>query len=338
MTHQDIHPSRPQAVEAAHALRAADIDPQAAKRAERQVAGMFAAASLLILAAVVTYAVIPWDAFVGLPVLGDVNALNFSLGLAFGLGTFLIGAGAIHWAKKLMPDVEVVEERSPNRSSDEDREAVSQAFAAGVADSGIVKHGIIRRSLLGAMALFPLPLIVILRDLGPSPSHGQLTRTIWGEGVRLVTDVTYEPIRAEDIPVGGLVNAVPENLEHIEHEQGNLNERAKAVIIVVRMSPDEIVAQQGGSEQEPWDFDGVLAYSKVCTHVGCPISLYEKRTHHLLCPCHQSTFDLADAGRVVFGPAGRRMPQLPITVDSEGYLVARSDFVEPVGPSFWERA
>ena len=99
------------------------------------------------------------------------------------------------------------------------------------------------------------------------------------------------------------------------------------------MQPDEIRSQQG----DGWDYQGILAYSKICTHVGCPIALYEQRTHHLLCPCHQSTFDLADSGNVVFGPAARRMPQLPIGVDEEGYLIAMSDFQVPVGPSFWER-
>lgn len=336
--HPTIDPLRPQAAPIAHEWRAADLDPAAAKRAERQVAGFFAAASLFILLSVVVYAVTDWNAVIGLPLLGDVNAINALMGLSFGLGVFLIGVGAIHWAKKLMPDVEVVEDRHPLRSDDADRAELAQVFAAGVGDSGIMRHGIIRRTLLGAMALFPLPLVVMLRDLGPSPSNGALTRTIWEEGVRLVTDVTYQPIKADEIPIGGLVNAVPETLHEIEEEQGSLNERAKAVIIVVRIAEDQIVAQQGGDAQTPWDYKGVLAYSKVCTHVGCPISLYEKKTHHLLCPCHQSTFDLADAGRVVFGPAARKMPQLPITVDAEGYLVARSDFAEPVGPSFWERA
>jgi ubiquinol-cytochrome c reductase iron-sulfur subunit len=100
------------------------------------------------------------------------------------------------------------------------------------------------------------------------------------------------------------------------------------------MEPDEITPGPG---RENWSVDGIVGYSKICTHVGCPISLYERTTHHLLCPCHQSTFDLADSGRVVFGPAARALPQLPLTVDDEGYLVARSDFTEPVGPSFWER-
>ncbi len=100
------------------------------------------------------------------------------------------------------------------------------------------------------------------------------------------------------------------------------------------MQPDDITPSKG---REDWGVNGILCYSKICTHVGCPISLWEQQTHNLLCPCHQSTFDLADNGKVVFGPAARALPQLPIGVDAEGYLMATSDFTEPVGPSFWER-
>ncbi|GAE75599.1 ubiquinol-cytochrome C reductase iron-sulfur subunit [Cutibacterium acnes JCM 18918] len=89
--------------------------------------------------------------------------------------------------------------------------------------------------------------------------------------------------------------------------------------------------------RKDWQVGGILSYSKICTHVGCPVNLWEQQTHHLLCPCHQSTFDLGDSGVVVFGPAGRSLPQLPITVDDKGYLVARSDFTVPVGPSYFER-
>ena len=99
-------------------------------------------------------------------------------------------------------------------------------------------------------------------------------------------------------------------------------------------------ARTGGRTKpgrENWGIDGILCYSKICTHVGCPISLYEQTTHHVLCPCHQSTFDLSDGAKVVFGPAARPLPQLPLAVDSEGYLVAQSGFTEPVGPSFFER-
>ena len=86
-----------------------------------------------------------------------------------------------------------------------------------------------------------------------------------------------------------------------------------------------------------WTIDNIVAYSKICTHVGCPVALYEQTTHHILCPCHQSTFDAANGANVIFGPAPRPLPQLPLTTDAQGYLVSQSDFTQPVGPSFWER-
>ena len=110
--------------------------------------------------------------------------------------------------------------------------------------------------------------------------------------------------------------------------------KSKAAMILLRMEPNDITP---ACRPRNWSVKGIICYSKICTHVGCPISLNERTTHHLLCPCHQSTFDLADHGKVIFGPAGRPLPQLPMGVDDEGYLVALSDFTEPVGPSFWER-
>jgi ubiquinol-cytochrome c reductase iron-sulfur subunit len=315
-----------------HVPRRADIDPKAAIRAERQVATMFGLSSLMIILFIVAYMVVPADLLISIPILGNVNANHLAIGLTFGMAILLIGLGAIHWAKKLMPDEEVIQERHALTSSDEERAAVQSSLQRGVAESGFKERKIIRRSLLGALALFPVPLIVLLRDLGPLPGT-RLRETIWDEGIHLVTDATYKKIKASDIPLGGLINAVPENLLEIEHEEHNLNQRGKASIIIVRMDPADIVSQQG----EAWDYQGVLAFSKICTHLGCPTSLYQQRTHHLLCPCHQSTFDLSDSGNVVFGPAARRMPQLAITVDAEGYLVAQSGFNEPVGPSFWER-
>jgi ubiquinol-cytochrome c reductase iron-sulfur subunit len=108
---------------------------------------------------------------------------------------------------------------------------------------------------------------------------------------------------------------------------------AKAAVFVVRMDPADIASQR----ERDWGYEGIVAFSKICTHVGCAVDLYEQQTHHMLCPCHQSTFDLSDAGKVIFGPAARSLPQLPIMVNADGFLVARSDFQEPVGPSFWER-
>jgi ubiquinol-cytochrome c reductase iron-sulfur subunit len=197
--------------------------------------------------------------------------------------------------------------------------------------------------MLGALASLGLPAVIFLGDLGPLP--GSLpSRTVWRRGMRVVNDVTGEPIRPEDLVVGQLVNAEPDIL--VENEEDDppgeinlegtalLNAKAKAAVIVVRMRPEDITPFP---DRVNWGIDGILCFSKICTHVGCPISLWEQQTHHLLCPCHQSTFDLANNGVVVFGPAARSLPQLPLGLDSEGFMIATSDFHEPVGPSFWER-
>jgi ubiquinol-cytochrome c reductase iron-sulfur subunit len=207
-----------------------------------------------------------------------------------------------------------------------------QEIREGGIESGFATRKIVRRSLLTALAVLPLPAVILALDFGPMPKN-ELRETLWTKGMRLVTDPTGRYLRPEDFSVGSLVSAHPENLHAWEEENHNLNARAKTSILVVRMTPEQLRTSQG----EGWDYQGIIAYSKICTHVGCPIALYEHRTHHLLCPCHQSTFDLADSGNVVFGPAARRLPQLPLGVDEEGYLVALSDFQEPIGPSFWER-
>ena len=323
-----------------HRPRSTDSDPKAARRAERQIVSMFLLSVLFVIAFVAAYVGIDKTTTVYIPVFGNVGASQIALGFCMGAAVFLIGAGAIQWAKKLMPDVEVVQQRHDMASPASAAEEAAANYERGRDESGFVRYRMIRRTLIAALALFPIPLVILLKDLWvPTPAEeGKtpaeiLSTTIWRTDSRIVSDGTYRPVRPEDLPVGGLISAVPADLQEIEHEQGNLNARGKAAIILIRMEPDEIRSQQG----EGWDYQGILAYSKICTHVGCPIALYEQRTHHLLCPCHQSTFDLADSGNVVFGPAARRMPQLPIGVDAEGFLVARSDFTEPVGPSFWER-
>jgi len=321
-----------------HQLRVTDTDPKAARRAERQVAAMFALSMVFIMAFLVAYIMIDKAAVVYIPVLGVVGASNVALGLTLGSAVFLIGTGAIQWAKKLMPDVEVVQERHDLVSEKDDDNLAVANYERGKDESGFARYKIIRRTLLGALALFPIPFVVVLRDLwvtepGENPTE-ILSTTMWTGGLRIVSDGTYLPVRPEDLPVGGLISGLPEGLLEVQKADHNLNARGKAAIILVRMDPEQIRSQQG----EGWDYNGILAFSKICTHVGCPIALYEQRTHHLLCPCHQSTFDLADSGAVIFGPAARNMPQLPISVDEEGYLIATADFAQPVGPSFWERS
>ncbi|MCX6395834.1 MAG: Rieske 2Fe-2S domain-containing protein [Propionibacteriales bacterium] len=318
-----------------HLPRPTDVDPVAEKRAERQVATLFGLSGVsAVLFCVSYFAIGKRDVFIG------IEALQLALGTTLGLALLFIGVGAIQWSRKLMSDHEIVEYRHPAASSEEDRAEALAALDQGIEDSGIGRRPLVRNSLLGAMGLLGLPAIVALRDLGPLPGDS-LEHTVWRTGMRVVQDVDGRPIRPEDMQVGQLVNAEPaaffpseegEEPEVPEHEI--LAEKAKAAVILVRMQPDDIKDQE---RAQNWGVDGILCYSKICTHVGCPISLWEQQTHHLLCPCHQSTFDLADNGKVIFGPAARHLPQLAITVDSEGYLVAQDDFNEPVGPSYWER-
>jgi ubiquinol-cytochrome c reductase iron-sulfur subunit len=327
---------------APHQWRPTDVDEAAEKRAERQVATLFGLSTLFTLLFCVSYFVFK----VGddPTVVAGLGASNVALGTCLGLALLLLGVGAIQWARKLMGDHEIVEMRHPARSSDEDRAETLESLDQGVEESGIARRPLIRNSLLGAMGALGLPAIVALRDLGPLPGD-KLEHTVWEPKMRVVQDVTGTPIKVSDMQVGQLVNTEPDVFyrpftkadgEEVEVPEGTaLNQaKTKAATIVVRMEPSDITPSKG---REDWGVEGILCFSKICTHVGCPISLWEQQTHHLLCPCHQSTFDLADNGRVIFGPAGRPLPQLPITVDDEGYLVARSDFTEPVGPSFWER-
>ena len=322
---------------AAHEPRPTDVDEHAEKRAERQVAALFALSSVFAVLFAVSY--FAFDVGSEPDLIGGYGASNVSLGICLGMALLLIGVGAIQWARKLMNDEELVEMRHPASSSDEDRQAVITSFQDGVNDSGIARRPLIRNTLLGAFATLGLPLVLVLRDLGPLPGS-VLARTVWKKGMRLTNDVAGTPIKPEEVEIGQLINGEPAIF--FEEEDGEpviegveLNQaKAKAAIIIVRMKPDDITLTKG---RENWGVEGIVCYSKICTHVGCPISLWEQQTHHLLCPCHQSTFDLADNGKVIFGPAARALPQLPITVDSEGYLVAQSDFTEPVGPSYWER-
>jgi ubiquinol-cytochrome c reductase iron-sulfur subunit len=299
---------------------------------------MFALAALMSVLFVVAYFAFEIgdepDLFLGM------GASNLFLGLTLGLALLLIGVGAIQWARKLMSDVEIVEMRHPAASSDEDREAALAALRQGTEDSGIARRPLVRNTLIGALAMLGLPAIVALRDLGPLPGN-VLAHTVWRRGMRIVNDVSGTPIRPDEVEIGQLVNAEPavffatdEEGEPVIEGHDLLAEKAKAAVILVRMQPKEITPAEG---RENWGVEGILCYSKICTHVGCPISLWEQQTHHLLCPCHQSTFDLADNGKVIFGPAGHSLPQLPMGVDDEGYLIALSDFKEPVGPSYWER-
>ena len=311
-----------------HPPRRADRDPKAARMHEWQTVGLLLFSMAGTALAVWAYFTVP---------LGDTPGEMRLFNLLFGVGIFAsmfgIGAAAIQWARTLMKDEEVSESRYPLRSSEETREAAVDMLKEGAEESGVVgRRSLLKASMVGALAIAPLSVLVpMIGSLGGDYNVSKFRHTFWKKGVRLARDPDGAPIKAKDVTVGSIFHVIPEGLKKADHY---LEEKAKAVVVLIKL-PKGVQKVQAG--REDWSFDGIVAYSKICTHVGCPVALYEQNTHHLLCPCHQSTFDVADGAKVVFGPAKRPLPQLPIMVDSEGYIVARSDFHEPIGPSFWER-
>jgi ubiquinol-cytochrome c reductase iron-sulfur subunit len=309
-----------------HRARVGDTDPKAQKRAERQVVVLFVVSILGTIGAVVAYALVPPGETVG-----SMRLSNLLLGLGLTLGLAGIGFAAVHWAKALMNDHERAEDRHPTATSDAVRVQAVEALREGVKDSSIGRRGVLKGAMVTSLALFPLAIAVpLIGNIGGDWEVSRSKRTMWKRGTRLVMDPTARPIKAADVTIGSAFHVIPEGLDETDHP---LNEKAKAVVLMVRMDPRDLKSEQG----EGWSYDGIVAFSKICTHVGCPVALYEQQTHHILCPCHQSTFDASDGAKVVFGPAKRPLPQLPITVDDEGYLVAQDGFNQPIGPSFWER-
>ena len=314
----------------AHVARAADLNPRSEKRAEQQVAILFALSGVGSLLLIYSYIFIPDDIFIFIPVMGDQNAHQLGLGIGMAMSLFFLGMAAIHWAKTLMPETEVVNHRHEFRSSDEDREEFIKTVKDGVAGVKLGRRKLIKRSLAVSMGLFALPPVLLLRDLGPLPKK-QLETTSWKAGTRLVTDPGNRPILASDLEVGAVVQTLPA-IE--EGEERLLTDIAKDPVLLIRLRPEDF---QLTPEKLAMTHEGIIAFSKICSHMGCAVALYEQQTKHLLCPCHQSTFDVTRGAKVIFGPAARPLPQLDITVDGEGYLIARAPFNESVGPSYWER-
>ena len=312
-----------------HHPRLADTDTRAAKRNERIIAILFAISCLGTIGSLVAYFAVRPD--------GTTPGVRLStvlLGVALAISLFGIGFAAVHWAKTLMSAKEYVEERHSSSSSEDVREVVQQQFKDGLEDSGIARRPVLKGAVVSALALFPLAIAVpLVSSVGGDWNVGKFRHTLWKTGTRLAYDPSGRPIKASDITVGSVAHVIPDVPAEERETHEWITEKAKSVVLLVRLDPRDLKRDH----REGASYDGIVAYSKICTHVGCPVALYEQQTHHLLCPCHQSTFDVADGAKVVFGPAKRPLPQLPITVDDEGYLVAEDDFNEPVGPSYWER-
>ena len=237
--------------------------------------------------------------------------------LALSLGG--IGVGMVAWAKRFLPNEEVEEERKPLESPEEDVAAFTRTYEQGEQEIG--RRRLLGRLLLGAIGALGLAALFPVRSLGPRPGRG-LFRTAYQQGARVVT-ANGNPVKPGDLDAGTVVTVWPE---------GSVGD-ADSPTLLIGVGDPELFAEgvRDGT------VDGVVAYSKLCTHTGCPVGLYQQEERLLLCPCHQSTFEVLNGAEPIFGPATRPLPQLPLDVDDEGYIVATGDFESPVSAGFWDR-
>ena len=276
--------------------------PVGRSRVEWLVAGLFGVTALAGVGLLLVY------------ILGGQTQVEGVL-LAIALGS--LGVGIVLWAQDLMVTPVVVEERHPYGS---DPVIAAELDAALDEEAGFTRRRLLVGMLLTALAGLAAALAIPVLSLGPAPGR-ELFTTAWRPGKRLVgADGT--PIRATDIPIDSLVTVFPEG------DPGS----ADSQTLLIRVPPGLLRLDPSRAS---WAPEGYVAYSKICTHAGCPVGLYRASERKLICPCHQSTFDVLTGAMPVFGPAARALPQLPIRLQPDGTFVADGDFPEPVGPSFW---
>jgi ubiquinol-cytochrome c reductase iron-sulfur subunit len=247
---------------------------------------------------------------------GQVQLEGTLLFIAFGA----VGLGMGIWVKRIVGPRQVVEDRYTLRSPQEARDEFERAYEDSLGEASVGgRRRFLIRLLAGAGASLGLALVVPLRSLGPAPG-GSMFVTAWRDGVRLV-DADGNAISAASMAADEVRTVFPEDAVG--------DAKAQALLIGTRPDQLDVDALPGPT------VDDLVCYSKVCTHAGCPVGLYRAAVGELICPCHQSTFDVNDGARVLSGPTGRPLPHLPLGVDDEGFLIALGDFNEPVGPSFW---
>ncbi|MFC7344105.1 ubiquinol-cytochrome c reductase iron-sulfur subunit [Saccharopolyspora griseoalba] len=327
---------------------------RAERRAERTVAAWFALAGLSALAFIVVFIWWPWEYQPpSEPTAHFIYSMyNPLIGFFLGLSILAVGIGVVQYQKKFIPHEVAIQQRHDGHASSEvDRQTTAAILADAGERSGIARRSMIKRTAGFGVGAFGLGAgVFALGGLVRSPwsEEGQasLLHTGWmkedGEKTYLRRD-TGNPhdvslVRPEDIDAGGFETVFPfrESMRHDEEELISSMRKGDAPVMLIRLRPGSTPIRREG--QEDFNYGDYYAYSKICTHLGCPTSLFEQQTGRLLCPCHQSQFDVVNTyAKPVFGPATRALPQLPITVDEDGYFVAKHDFIEPVGPAYWER-
>src|SRR5580692_3977474 len=249
------------------------------------------------------------------------NWSPWTFGGALGAGLFALGFGLTAWGKYLMPQGPFVEERHTLASTPEERDSMSAALverSAVVVKRRKVLGGLFAAgaTVFGIVAAFPL-----IRSLGPLPGTS-LETTGWRKGMVLV-DSTGRPVRRDTLIVGGIMTVYPQDT--VDPQNGFITDQGQAVdqTVLIRVSDEPFTTEPG---RENWTPDGYVAYSKLCTHLGCPVGLYEQDLELLVCPCHQSMFNVRNGAVPEFGPAPRPLPQMHLGYNEDGYLIAMAPY------------
>ncbi|BCJ63458.1 ubiquinol-cytochrome c reductase iron-sulfur subunit [Polymorphospora rubra] len=313
---------------------------KAERRLVRVVAAFFLLTGLAATAFLAVYIWWPWEHEAGN---GPDKFYTPLLGLTLGIALLGVGFGILTWGKKLIPHEVAIQGRHDGGSPAEDRKITGSTLTYMVDELGVKRRPLLGISLLAGLA--PVAAVAaapLVGGLIKNPhTNNQMFTTGWaptveGGATRLIrlTHSDGTPIRPEDVSVGGQITVFP----GIPGGATNKHADSPTLLIHLRADDAQLAAENNAREnQAGYMWGNYIAYSKICTHAGCPASLYEQQTNRLLCPCHQSQFLITDNAQPIFGPASRRLPQLPISVDEEGFFVATSDFKETVGPDFWER-
>jgi ubiquinol-cytochrome c reductase iron-sulfur subunit len=324
---------------------------KAEKRAERGVALAFTISALAGVAFIVYFCAGKWHWHLPnssqtfqyyTPVLGGTLAIML----------LFLGIGMVLWAKWLMPEEEVIQDRHDTPSSEEDKLMTEATLVVGLEDTGLPRRGLLLRTLFlagGAVATVPLVALVggMLKKPGTTLDH-----TLYARNPELFPDTggmvpivytDWRRVSPDDLEPGGLATVFPGVRKKNQYGYDGVTD-ASSPTLLIRLRPGQKVKARKGQANYGWPPENpeYVAFSKICTHAGCPASLYEQQTSRLLCPCHQSQFEVLEDAKPVFGPATRSLPKLPLTVqtmpDGTQYFLARHDFPEPIGPGFWERS
>ena len=280
------------------------------ERVQMRAAACFVVATL----AAIGLAVVYWEG-------GEPQAEGVLLAVSLGG----IGIGIVLWAKHFMPDEEVVEDRHPMASTEEEVAAFAEDFRSG--ESTLRGRRVLVATAGGACAALGVAILFPIRSLGPRPGRG-LKETAFRQGDLRLVGEDGAPVRPDDVEPGGFLTVYPDG--HTDS--------ADAPTLLIRLREDRDLDEfEPHPGREDWTVENLVAYSKICTHAGCPVGLYQSELGLLLCPCHQSTFDVMRWAQPVFGPAARALPQLPLALDEQGFVIATGDFSSPTGPGFWDR-